>query len=127
MSITRLRHSARHRQTEVGKGSLPKEEFDTNSFEAVLYPDIDPLFTRTEGQTQKLIRTALDEHRPRHTAHRLYALLLTLYGMCLRIEAELGARIENLRYDAGLHVMNVEAKGGYWVEKRSHRWCTTRS
>ncbi|WP_411143121.1 tyrosine-type recombinase/integrase [Streptomyces sp. x-80] len=53
----------------------------------------------------------------RHTAYRLYTLLLMLYGMCLRIEAALGAQIEHLGYDAGHHVLNVEVKGGYWVKK----------
>ncbi|GGP78396.1 tyrosine-type recombinase/integrase [Streptomyces melanogenes] len=101
--------------------ALPTEEFGSNPFEAVLYPVIDPLFTRTEGfteaQTQLLLRTARDAHRPRHTAHRLYTLLLMLYGMCLRIEAALGARIEDLGHQAGHHVLNVEVKGGFWVTK----------
>lgn len=54
---------------------------------------------------------------PRRTAHRLYTLLLVLYQCWLRIEAALGARIENLGYDADLHVLDVEVKGGYWVKK----------
>ncbi|MGW1767501.1 hypothetical protein ACWCQL_26015 [Streptomyces sp. NPDC002073] len=111
--------------------AVPQAELDSNPFEAVLYPAIDPLFTRTEGfteeQTRELLRTARDEHRPRRTAHRLYTLLLMLYGMCLRIEAALGARIEDLGYDAGHHVLNVEVKGGYWSRRRFRPWSTTPS
>ncbi|MBG7704820.1 tyrosine-type recombinase/integrase [Streptomyces sp. MC1] len=101
--------------------ALPKEQMDSNPFEGVLYPVIDPMFTRTEGLTEeqfaKLARTARDEHQPRRTAFRLYVLLLTLYHLCLRIDAALGARIERLGHDRGHHVLEVEVKGGYWVKK----------
>ncbi|MFD6936918.1 hypothetical protein ACFWAP_12315 [Streptomyces goshikiensis] len=43
---------------------LPKEQLDSNPFEAVLYPAIDPLYSRTEAFTQAefaaLLRTARD-------------------------------------------------------------------
>jgi integrase len=101
--------------------ALPKEKLEANPFDGVLYPVIDPMFTRTEGLTEeeyaRLARTARDEHRPRRTAFRLYVLILVLYHLCLRIEAALGACIEKLGYDRGHHVLEVEVKGGYWVKK----------
>ncbi|MGC5042463.1 tyrosine-type recombinase/integrase [Streptomyces albidoflavus] len=101
--------------------AVPKERLDANPFDGVLYPAIDPLFTRTEGLTEeeyvKLARTARDEHPCRRTAFRLYVLILVLYYLCLRIDAALGARIEKLGYDKGHHVLEVQIKGGTWVQK----------
>lgn len=101
--------------------ALPKERLDANPFDGVLYPNIDPLHTRTEGLTEEeyvtLARTARDEHRPRRTAFRLYVLILVLYHLCLRIDAALGARIEKLGYDKGHHTLDVLIKGGTWVRK----------
>ncbi|GGR34799.1 tyrosine-type recombinase/integrase [Streptomyces aurantiogriseus] len=101
--------------------ALPKEKLDANPFDGVLYPAIDPLFTRTEGLTEAeyvtLARTARDEHPCRRTAFRLYVLILVLYHLCLRIEAALGARIEELGYDKGHHTLEVQIKGGTWVTK----------
>ncbi|MFQ6144583.1 hypothetical protein ACLMNJ_16130 [Streptomyces seoulensis] len=55
--------------------ALPKKAMDANPFDGVLYPAIDPMFTRTKGLTEaeyvKLARTARDEHEPRRTASRL--------------------------------------------------------
>ncbi len=101
--------------------ALRKEQMDANPFDGVLYPAIDPLFTRTEGLTEaeyvKLARTARDEHPVRRTAFRLYVLILVLYHLCLRIDAALGARIEKLGYDKGHHILEVQVKGGTWVTK----------
>ncbi|MFJ9343788.1 tyrosine-type recombinase/integrase [Streptomyces sp. NPDC101733] len=105
--------------------ALPKEQLEANPFDAVLYPAIDPLFTRSEAFTEPefhtLLRTARDglDHRGNRwpTGHRLYTELLMLYECCLRIEAALGARIEHLGQDEGHHVLDVEVKGGYWVRK----------
>lgn len=101
--------------------ALPKKVLDANPFDGVLYPAIDPMFTRTEGLTEaeyvKLARTARDEHEPRRTAFRLYVLILVLYHLCLRIDAALGARIEKLGYDKGHHILEVQIKGGTWVRK----------
>lgn len=101
--------------------ALPRELIDANPFDGVLYPAIDPMFTRTEGMTEeeyvKLARTARDEHPCRRTAFRLYVLVLVLYHLCLRIDAALGARIEKLGYDRGHHTLEVQIKGGTWVTK----------
>ncbi|MFK8844908.1 tyrosine-type recombinase/integrase [Streptomyces sp. Ac-502] len=101
--------------------ALPKETMDSNPFDGVLYPAIDPLFTRTEGLTEAeyvtLARTARHEHPCRRTAFRLYVLILVLYHLCLRIDAALGARIEKLGYDKGHHTLEVQIKGGTWVTK----------
>ncbi|WP_031155068.1 tyrosine-type recombinase/integrase [Streptomyces xanthophaeus] len=104
---------------------LPKEQLDSNPFEAVLYPAIDPLYSRTEAFTKAefatLLRTARDglDHRGNRwpTGHRLYTELLMLHDCCLRIESALGARIERLGQDGGHRVLDVEVKGGYWVRK----------
>ncbi|KOG74990.1 MULTISPECIES: tyrosine-type recombinase/integrase [Streptomyces] len=100
---------------------LPKEMMDSNPFDGVLYPAMDPLFTRTESLTEAeyvtLARTARHEHPCRRTAFRLYVLILVLYHLCLRIDAALGARIEKLGYDKGHHTLEVQIKGGTWVTK----------
>ncbi|MFF8293789.1 hypothetical protein ACF068_31905 [Streptomyces sp. NPDC016309] len=44
---------------------------------------------------------ARDEHRVAAYGKRAYALLLTLYTCCLRIDSLLNARVEDLGYDRG--------------------------
>ncbi|MEY9961550.1 tyrosine-type recombinase/integrase [Streptacidiphilus sp. MAP5-52] len=87
-----------------------------NPFEAVLRPAIDPDFSATEGLTdeefERLLVTARDLHRPRHTAHRAYTLLLLMYALMMRVGSALAARIEDIGYDRGHHVLNVVLKGG---------------
>ncbi|GAA3808388.1 hypothetical protein GCM10022206_53470 [Streptomyces chiangmaiensis] len=56
--------------------------------------------------------TARDHHQPAAYRPRAYALLLTLYTVCLRVDSLLAARVEDLGYDRGHHVLNVRIKGG---------------
>jgi integrase len=87
-----------------------------NPFDAVLRPTIDPDYSATEGlteqQTALLVRTARDLHQPAAYRPRAYALLLMLYALCLRIDSLLAARVEDLGYDRGHHVLDVRIKGG---------------
>ncbi|WP_327299917.1 tyrosine-type recombinase/integrase [Streptomyces sp. NBC_01197] len=87
-----------------------------NPFDAVQRPVIDPDFSPTEGYTEQqwieLLITARDRHRVAAYRTRAYALLLTLYTCCLRIDSLLNARVEDLGYDKGHHVLKVTVKGG---------------
>jgi integrase len=87
-----------------------------NPFEAVLRPAVDPDYSPTEGPTdeefERLLLTARDLHRPRHTAHRAYTLLLMMYALMMRVGSALAARIEDIGYDRGHHVLNVVLKDG---------------
>jgi integrase/recombinase XerD len=89
---------------------------EKNPFAAVLRPAIDPDYSATEGlteqQTALLLATARDLHRPAAYRPRAYALLLVLYTVCLRIDSLLAARVEDLGYDKGHHVLDVRIKGG---------------
>ncbi|MFC4467752.1 tyrosine-type recombinase/integrase [Streptomyces xiangluensis] len=87
-----------------------------NPFAAVLRPVIDPDYSATEGLTEDeqllLMVTARDHHHPAAYRPRAYALLLTLYTACLRVDSLLAARVEDLGYDRGHHVLDVRIKGG---------------
>ncbi|WP_236076395.1 tyrosine-type recombinase/integrase [Streptomyces coffeae] len=87
-----------------------------NPFAAVLRPMVDRDYSATEGlteeQTALLLATARDRHQPAAYRPRAYALLLMLYTVCLRIDSALTARVEDLGYDRGHHVINARIKGG---------------
>ncbi|MFF9483040.1 tyrosine-type recombinase/integrase [Streptomyces sp. NPDC014733] len=88
-----------------------------NPFDAVQRPYIDPDYSPTPGYTEQewhtLLRTARDHHRAAAYRARAYALLLMLYTLCLRIDSLLNARVEDLGYDKGHHVLLLEKmKGG---------------
>lgn len=87
-----------------------------NPFDGVQRPTLDPDFSPTEGYTEaqwiQLLVTARDHHRVAAYRKRAYALLLTLYFACLRIDALLNARVEDLAQDRGHHVLYVTVKGG---------------
>ncbi|MFE7429045.1 tyrosine-type recombinase/integrase [Streptomyces sp. NPDC057545] len=93
-----------------------------NPFDAVQRPYINPDFSSTPGYTEqewaKLLVTARDEHRVAAYRKRTYALLLVLYTCCLRIDALLNARVEDLGYDKGHRVLLLEkVKGGGRAKK----------
>ncbi|MDT0547651.1 MULTISPECIES: tyrosine-type recombinase/integrase [Streptomyces] len=88
-----------------------------NPFDAVQRPYIDPDYSPTPGYTEQewatLVVTARDHHRVAAYRKRAYALLLTLYTCCLRIDSLLNARVEDLGYDKGHRVLHLEKmKGG---------------
>ncbi|MGD6757317.1 tyrosine-type recombinase/integrase [Streptomyces sp. BH105] len=88
-----------------------------NPFDAVQRPYIDPEFSPTPGYTESewatLLVTARDHHRAVAYRRRAYALLLTLYCCCLRIDSLLNARVEDLGHDKGHRVLLLEkTKGG---------------
>ncbi|MGW6874601.1 tyrosine-type recombinase/integrase [Streptomyces xanthophaeus] len=87
-----------------------------NPFDAVQRPYLDPDYFSTPGYTEqewaKLLVTARDEHRIAGYRKRTYAMLLVLYTCCLRIDALLNARVEDLVYDKGHRVLLVRVKGG---------------
>ncbi|MFZ3494716.1 tyrosine-type recombinase/integrase [Streptomyces sp. 5.8] len=88
-----------------------------NPFDAVQRPVIDPDFSSTPGYTEqewaRFLAIARDEHRVAAYRKRAYALLLMLYTCCLRIDSLLNARVEDLGYDRGHHVLHLEkTKGG---------------
>uniref|UniRef100_A0AAU2JXA7 Tyrosine-type recombinase/integrase n=1 Tax=Streptomyces sp. NBC_00049 TaxID=2903617 RepID=A0AAU2JXA7_9ACTN len=88
-----------------------------NPFDAVPRPYLDPDYSSTPGYTEqewaKLLVTARDEHRIAAYRKRTYAMLLVLYTCCLRIDALLNARVEDLKYDRGHRVLLLEkVKGG---------------
>ncbi|MFK4272533.1 tyrosine-type recombinase/integrase [Streptomyces milbemycinicus] len=87
-----------------------------NPFDAVQRPVIDPDYSATEGLTEeeqvRLLLTARDHHQPKAYRPRAYALLLTLYTVCLRIDSLLAARVEDIGYDRGHWVLDVRLKGG---------------
>ncbi|MFI8916502.1 tyrosine-type recombinase/integrase [Streptomyces sp. NPDC053513] len=93
-----------------------------NPFDAVQRPVIDPDYSATPGYTEqewaKLLLTARDAHRIAAYRKRTYAMLLVLYTCCLRIDALLSARVEDLGYDKGHRVLLLEkVKGGGRVKK----------
>ncbi|MFD4319022.1 tyrosine-type recombinase/integrase [Streptomyces sp. NPDC058548] len=93
-----------------------------NPFDAVQRPYIDPDFSSTPGYTEqewaKLLVTARDEHRIAAYRKRTYAMLLVLYTCCLRIDALLNARVEDLSEDQGHHVLLLaRVKGGGRAKK----------
>ncbi|MGP3983777.1 tyrosine-type recombinase/integrase [Streptomyces sp. KR80] len=100
----------------------------SNPFAGVLRPAIDPDYSPTEGlteeQTALLLLTARDHHQPAAYRPRAYALLLMLYTVCLRIDSALAARVEDLGYDKGHHVINARIKGGARKKKAipPHAW-----
>lgn len=104
--------------TYLGKVS---DEDVKNPFTAVQRPVLDPDYSPTEGYTEEqwitLLLTARDRHRAAAHRKRAYALLLVLYTACLRIDALLNARVEDLGYDRGHHVIYVTVKGGARKEK----------
>ncbi|WP_323376774.1 tyrosine-type recombinase/integrase [Streptomyces smaragdinus] len=87
-----------------------------NPFAAVLRPVIDPDYSATEGlteqQTALLLTTARDTPLPAKYRPRACALMLLLYGLCLRVDSLLAARVEDLGYDRGHHTLDVRLKGG---------------
>ncbi|MFD7183810.1 tyrosine-type recombinase/integrase [Streptomyces sp. NPDC059904] len=88
-----------------------------NPFDAVQRPYIVPDYSPTPGYTEQewatLVVTARDHHRVAAYRQRAYALLLTLYTCCLRIDSLLNARVEDLGYDEGDRVLHLEKmKGG---------------
>ncbi|GAA0464451.1 tyrosine-type recombinase/integrase [Streptomyces sp. NPDC046215] len=88
-----------------------------NPFDAVQRPYVDPTYSPTPGYTEaewaRFVAVARDEHRVAAYRKRAYALLLTLYTCCLRINSLLNARVEDLGYDKGHRVLLLEkVKGG---------------
>ncbi|MCX5612974.1 tyrosine-type recombinase/integrase [Streptomyces sp. NBC_00047] len=88
-----------------------------NPFDAVRRPVIDPDYSATPSYTEeewaRFLAVARDEHRAAAYRKRAYALLLILYTCCLRIDSLLNARVEDLGYDRGHHVLHLEkVKGG---------------
>jgi integrase/recombinase XerD len=88
-----------------------------NPFDAVQRPYVDPTYSPTPGYTEaewaRIVAVARDEHRNKAYRKRAYALLLTLYTCCLRIDSLLNARVEDLGYDKGHRVLLLEkVKGG---------------
>jgi integrase len=88
-----------------------------NPFDAVQRPYIDPDYSPTPGYTEqewaRFLTVARDQHRVAAYRKRAYALLLVLYTCCLRIDSLLNARVEDLGYDRGHHVLLLEkVKGG---------------
>ncbi|MFE5048891.1 hypothetical protein ACFRAI_21435 [Streptomyces sp. NPDC056637] len=83
-----------------------------NPFDAVQRPYIVPDYSPTPGYTEQewatLVVTARDHHRVAAYRQRAYALLLTLYTCCLRIDSLLNARVEDLGYDEGDRVLHLE-------------------
>ncbi|WP_351230004.1 tyrosine-type recombinase/integrase [Streptomyces sp. NPDC002133] len=100
---------------------MVSEDGVKNPFDAVQRPVIDPDYSPTEGYTEeqwiKLLITARDRHRVAAYRKRAYALLLVLYTCCLRIDSLLNARVEDLGYDKGHHVLRVKVKGGSLKKK----------
>ncbi|MFI0141541.1 tyrosine-type recombinase/integrase [Streptomyces luteogriseus] len=88
-----------------------------NPFDAVQRPYVDPDYSATPGYTEqewaRFLAVARDQHRVAAYRKRAYALLLVLYTCCLRIDSLLNARVEDLGYDRGHHVLLLEkVKGG---------------
>ncbi|MFI2764890.1 tyrosine-type recombinase/integrase [Streptomyces echinatus] len=88
-----------------------------NPFDAVQRPYLDPDYSPTPGYTEaewaRFLAVARDQHRVAAYRKRAYALLLTLYTCCLRIDSLLNARVEDLGYDRGHRVLLLEkVKGG---------------
>lgn len=88
-----------------------------NPFDAVQRPYLDPDYSPTPGYTEqewaRLVVTARDHHRIKAYRRRAYALLLTLYTCCLRIDSLLNVKVEDLGYDKGHRVLLLEKlKGG---------------
>ncbi|MGV9816329.1 tyrosine-type recombinase/integrase [Streptomyces cellulosae] len=92
----------------------------------VLDRDYSPTIGLTQAQVAKLLRTARDEHHPAVYRMRTYAMLLTLYTVCLRTDSLLAANVEDLGYDQGHHVLRVKLKGGGTNVKAvpPHTWDT---
>lgn len=92
-----------------------------NPFAGVLRPVIDPDYSSTRGLTEEemvqLLVAARDLHVPAAYRPRTYALGLTLYTVCMRIDSTLNARVEHLGYDRGHHVLDARVKGGAVVRK----------
>ncbi|MGY1548254.1 tyrosine-type recombinase/integrase [Streptomyces sp. MN6] len=99
-----------------------------NPFFAVPRPYLDPDYSPTAGLTQaqvaKLLRTARDEHHPAVYRLRTYAVLLTLYTVCLRTDSLLVADVEDLGEDGGHRVLHARVKGGHKKKKAipPHTW-----
>ncbi|MFZ3555822.1 integrase [Streptomyces sp. BH055] len=93
-----------------------------NPFDAVQRPYIDPEFSPTPGYTESewatLLVTARDHHRAVAYRRRAYALLLTLYCCCLRIDSLLNARVEDLGQDKGHRVLLLEKTKGSGRKKK---------
>ncbi|MGM9468336.1 hypothetical protein [Streptomyces murinus] len=88
-----------------------------NPFDAVQRPYLGPDYSPTPGYTEQewatLLVTARDHRRAAAYRRRAYALLLTLYTCCLRIDPLLNARVEDLGSDKGHRVLLLEKmKGG---------------
>lgn len=83
---------------------------ESDPFDLVPRPDIDPDYSDTEGSTEeetaRLLAAARD-HSPRS-----YALFLAMYSMALRVDSVLGAQVRDLGYDTGHRTLNVRLKGG---------------
>ncbi|MCX5174047.1 hypothetical protein [Streptomyces virginiae] len=100
-------------------GFLDKSSNDgvKNPFAAVQRPYVDPDYSATPGYTEEewahFPAVARDEHRVAAYRKRAYALLLTLYTCCRRIDSLLNARVEDLAYDKSHRVLLLKkTKGG---------------